>query len=242
MLTEIEGLLADELAAARDEGKSRVNDYVSNHSPRYRPLLKRMESLGGLTVDPAMKNTELEAILHRELRKLEAETLVEAQQIFAEDGAERPADYQERLDEYLAKITDINQSDLAAYVARRRVILEVLAKLIRSNEEGKYCREDEIHKLLIPMRKDSNEIGTDASNLWIIDERLAFHDYLASDKTFNSMPITDSKSTKEPDIIATRLAGSAVLAAERQSVPLSSIVVVEIKRPMRTDAPRTTIL
>lgn len=235
VLVEIEALLADALAAARDEGRMRVNDYVSKRAPRYRPLLKRMESLG-LTVDPSMKDTELEVLLHRELQKLEAETLVESQQIFAEDGAEQPADYQARLDEYLAKVTDINQSDLAAYVARRRVILEVLAKLIRSDDEGKYCREDEIHNLLIPMRKDSNEIGTDASNLWIIDERLAFHDYLASDKTFNSMPITDSKSTKEPDIIATRLAGSAVLAADRQTVPLSSIVVVEIKRPMRTDA------
>lgn len=235
VLAEMEVLLADALAAARDEGKLRVNDYVSNRAPRYRPLLKRMESLG-LTVDPSMKDTELEVLLHRELQKLEAETLAETQHIFAEDGAERPADYQTRLDDYLAKITDINQSDLAAYVARRRVILEVLAKLIRANDEGKYCREDEIHNLLIPMRKDSNEIGTDASNLWIIDERLAFHDYLASDKTFNSMPITDSKSTKEPDIIATRLAGRAVLAAERQTVPLSSIVVVEIKRPMRTDA------
>ena len=235
VLDEIKVLLADALATAQDEGKLRVNDYVSNRAPRYRPLLKRMESLG-LAVDPSMKDTELEVLLHRELQKLEAETLAESQQIFAEDGAERPADYQARLDEYLAKVTDINQSDLAAYVARRRVILEVLEKLIRSNDEGKYCREDQIHNLLIPMRKDSNEIGTDASNLWIIDERLAFHDYLASDKTFHSMPITDSKSTKEPDIIATRLAGSAVLAAERQTVPLSSIVVVEIKRPMRNDA------
>ncbi|MCJ0894101.1 hypothetical protein [Rhodococcus sp. ARC_M5] len=235
VLDEVKVLLAGALATAQDEGKLRINHYVSNRAPRYRPLLKRMESLG-LTVDPSMKDTELEVLLHRELQKLEAETLAESQQIFAEHGAERPAEYQARLDGYLAKVTDINQSDLAAYVARRRVILEVLEKLIRSNEEGKYCREDEIHNLLIPMRKDSNEIGTDASNLWIIDERLAFHDYLASDKTFNSMPITDSKSTKEPDIIATRLAGSAVLAAERQTVPLSSIVVVEIKRPMRIDA------
>lgn len=235
VLAEIDTMLADELASARDEGRSRVNEYVRDRAPRYRPLLKRMESLG-LTVDPSTKDTDLEVVLHRELQKLEAETLAETQQIFAEEGAERPADYRERLDQYLAKVTDINQSDLAAYVARRRVILEVLQKLIRTNDEGKYCREDEIHNLLIPMRKDSNEIGTDASNLWIIDERLAFHDYLASDKTFNSMPVTDSTSTKEPDILATRLAGSAVLAADRQTVPLSSIVVVEIKRPMRNDA------
>lgn len=118
-----------------------------------------------------------------------------------------------------------------------RTILDLLARLIRSDEDGKYSREDRIHSLLIPMRKDSNEIGTDASNLWIIDERLAFHDYLASDKTLKSMPITGSESTKEPDILATRLVvDSPMLAAEGERLPLPSIVVVEIKRPMRKDA------
>lgn len=88
----------------------------------------------------------------------------------------------------------------------------------------------------MPMRTDSNEIGTDASNLWIIDERLAFHDYLASDKTLKSMPITGSESTTEPDVFATRLVDSPVLAAEGEKLPLPSIVVIEIKRPMRNDA------
>lgn len=86
------------------------------------------------------------------------------------------------------------------------------------------------------MRTESNDVAADASNLWIIDERLAFHDYLASDKTLKSMPVTGSASTKEPDILATRLMDSPVLAAEGQKLPLPSIVVVEIKRPMRKDA------
>ncbi|MFE1241312.1 hypothetical protein [Streptomyces tendae] len=105
-------------------------------------------------------------------------------------------------------MTDINQSDLAAYVSRRRTILDVLARQIRSDGQGRYSKEDAIHSLLMPMRTDSNEIGTDASNLWIIDERLAFHDYLASDKMLKSMPITGSDSTREPDLLATRLAGA----------------------------------
>lgn len=83
VFAEIAVMLADELAAAREEGKSRVNDYVSRRSPRYRPLLKRMESLG-LAFDPSMKDSDLETILHRGLQKLETEALVEGQQIFAE--------------------------------------------------------------------------------------------------------------------------------------------------------------
>lgn len=52
------------------------------------------------------------------------------------------------------------------------------------------------------MRQTSEDIGLDKCNLWLIDERLAFHDYLASDKTLSSMPITDSNENKEPDLCA----------------------------------------
>lgn len=235
VLSEVENILAAPLAAARDEGKARVNDFVSNRAPRYRPVLSRLEPLG-VTVDPSIKDQDLELLLHRNLQKLEADAIAEGQAVFAEAGSTPPQEYQERLTRYLDTIKDINQSDLAAYVSRRRVILDILAKLIRSNEQGRYSREDAIHSLLIPMRTDSNEIGTDASNLWIIDERLAFHDYLASDKTLKSMPITGSDSTREPDILATRLVDAPVLAAEGETLPLPSIVVVEIKRPMRNDA------
>ncbi len=235
VLANVEKLLADQLATARDEGRARVNDYVSKHAPRYRPVLSRLVSLG-VTVDPSIKDQDLELLLHRSLQKLDADALAEGHAVFAKAGSEPLGDYRERLSRYLEKVTDINQSDLAAYVSRRRTILDILARLIRSNEHGKYSREDAIHSLLIPMRTDSNEIATDASNLWIIDERLAFHDYLASDKTLKSMPITSSESTKEPDILATRLAGAPVLAGEGEALPLPSIVVVEIKRPMRNDA------
>lgn len=235
VLAKVEELLADELVAARDEGKSRVNDYVSNHNPRYRPVLARLESLG-VTVDPSIKDQDLENLLHRNLQKLEADALVEGQQIFAQAGSEPLADYEERLKNYLEKMSDINQSDLAAYVSRRRTILDILGRLIRSNDDGTYSREDAIHSLLIPMRTDSNELGPDGSNLWIIDERLAFHEYLASDKSLKSMPIVTSESKSRPDILATRMASAPMLAAEGESLPLSSIVVVEIKRPMRNDA------
>jgi hypothetical protein len=235
VLQEVERLLSAPLAAARDEGRVRVHEFVSKHAPRYRPVLSRLESLG-VTVDPSMRDPDLELLLHRNLQKLEADAMAEGQAVFEEAGSVSPEGYQERLQRYLESVSDINQSDLAAYVSRRRVTLDILSKLIRANSQARYPREDVIHSLLMPMRTDSNEIGTDASNLWIIDERLAFHDYLASDKTLKSMPITGSESTKEPDILSTRLVGTPVLAAEGERLPLPSIVVVEIKRAMRNDA------
>ncbi|MGW0827829.1 ATP-binding protein [Streptomyces sp. NPDC002845] len=235
VLEEVAKILKDPLESAREQGKQRVHDFVTKRAPRYRPVLAKIEERG-ITVDPSVKDQDLELQLHRHLQKIESDAFVQGQEIFAEAEAEPAEDYAERLAAYLATVSEINQSDLAAYVSRRRTVLDLLGRLIRADKDGKYSREDAIHSLIVPMRTESNELASDGSNLWIIDERLAFHDYLASDKTLKSMPVTGSESTKEPDILATRLIDSPVLAAEGQKLPLPSIVVVEIKRPMRKDA------
>ncbi|WP_442575786.1 ATP-binding protein [Microbacterium sp. F51-2R] len=234
---EVAKILKDPLESAREQGKQRVHDFVTKRAPRYRPVLAKIEERG-ITVDPSVKDQDLELQLHRHLQKIESEAFVQGQEIFAEADADaEPAeDYTHRLAAYLATVSEINQSDLAAYVSRRRTVLDLLSRLIRADKGGKYSREDAIHSLIVPMRTESNDVAADGSNLWIIDERLAFHDYLASDKTLKSMPVTGSESTREPDIFATRLIDSPVLAAEGQKLPLPSIVVVEIKRPMRKDA------
>lgn len=235
VLNEIGSILEGPLALAREQAKQRVHDFVATRAPRYRPVLAKIEERG-ITVDPSAKDQDLELQLHRHLRTIESEALALGHEVFAEADREPAEGDVERLADYLATVSEINQSDLAAYVFRRRQVLDLLTKLIRSDKDGKYSREDAIHSLIVPMRTESNEVPADGSNLWIIDERLAFHDYLASDKTLKSMPVTGSDSMKEPDILATRFYGSPVLAAEGDRLPLPSIVVVEIKRPMRKDA------
>lgn len=50
------------------------------------------------------------------------------------------------------------------------------------------------------------------------------------------MPITDNVQTKEPDICALNVFDNPILVSDGNKLPLASIVVVEIKRPMRNDA------
>lgn len=73
----------------------------------------------------------------------------------------------------------------------------------------------------------------DSCNLWLVNERLAFHGFLASDKTIRSMPITGADGTKEPDLLGLNVYDNPILVNEGSKLPLASIVVVEIKRPMR---------
>lgn len=237
VFAEIARSLAEPLASAQQAGRERMHQYVSTKAPKYRPLINRIESLG-ITIDPSIKDQDLELELHRCSQKIEADVLAEGQAVFAESDGDRPEGYEERLAEYLKTVKDFHQSDLANYVSRRRTTLDILAKLIEADGDGKYAREDSIHELLFPMRKESTEVGAEASNLWILDERLVFHDFLASDKAFKSIAIVDDESLKRPDVLTTRVIGpdSPVLTAEGKKLPLQSIVVVELKRPMRDDA------
>ena len=222
------------LIVAREAGLARVRDFVDKKAPRYRPILHRIdeEELG---VDPGISDRDLELHLHRQLADLEAEVLTEGQQVLDAEITE-DKEYNERVQEYLDKANDIKKSDLAAYVFHRRVILELLAKAVRADAQGRYAKEEVVHRLIMQMRASSDDVPPDASNLWLIDERLAFHNFLASDKTIKSMPITRSDSTLEPDLLALQLMDAPMLVAEGERMPLASITVVEIKRPMRSDA------
>lgn len=229
--THLEKYLVENLGRS----KNRVSQFVSNKAPRYRPIMSRIPE-GTLNVDPDISDKDLDLALHKQLFEIENQLLSEGHEIMEPDETKDLAHYRELLDKYLSKAADLKMSDLANYVSHRKVIIDLLEMAIRRQPDGKYTREDLIHSLIMPMKKTSNEIGSDACNLWLLNERLAFHDYLGSDKTLTSMPITKCEDTKEPDICALNIYDNPILISEGTKLPLASIVVVEIKRPMRNDA------
>lgn len=227
--------LDEYLLESQKAGRERVERFVSQRAPRYRPILARIDA-AKLSVDPDISDKDLDLLLHKQLAEIEGSLLSEGHEVMNFGKNESPAQYQARLASYLEKVDDIKKSDLANYVFHRKVILDILEKAIQRGADGKYAKEELIHELIMPMRKTSSEIRLDSCNLWLIDERLAFHDFLASDKPLSTMPITACAETKEPDICALNVFDEPILVSEGQRVPLASIVIVEIKRPMRNDA------
>tara|TARA_Y100001934_G_scaffold221186_1_gene263622 strand:+ start:92723 stop:94675 length:1953 start_codon:yes stop_codon:yes gene_type:complete len=226
--------LQDVLEENVSAGRKRVDDFINHHAPRYRPIVNYIaEEL--LIVDPEKSDKELELYLHAHWYEVERKLVSEGHDIMQPENEEHVEEYKERLSEYLRKAEDLKKSDLANYVSHRKVVIELLQKSIERLEDGKYAREDMIHQLIMPMRKESSEVFLDSCNLWLIDERLAFHNYLASDKTLNSMPITGNDSAKEPDLLTLRVFDNPLLVNDQTSFPLASITVIEIKRPMRND-------
>jgi hypothetical protein len=227
--------LSEYLTEKRRLGKERVTEFVARKAPRYRPILGRIPE-DEIAVDPDISDKDLDLVLHKQLSEIESQLLADGHDVMEPKPDEIYEEYQTRLQEYLKTAEDIKKSDLANYVSHRRIILDLLEKAIQRQDDGKYAREDLIHDLIMPMGTTSNDILFDSCNLWLVDERLAFHDFLASDKTLNSMPVTSSDATKEPDIVALNVYDTPVLVSDSSKLPLASLVIVELKRPMRNDA------
>lgn len=226
--------LKDYLAGNLIKAKERVDDFVRDKAPRYRPIIGRIKP-DQLNVDPTVNDKDLDMTLHKHWYQLERELIAEGHEVMGDLDHEFSDEYQKRLDDYLAKAQELKQSDLASYVSHRRVIIDLFEKATERKGDGKYAREDLLHTLIIKMRTESNELKTEP-NLWLIDERLAFHDYLASDKPLNTMPITGSMSGRKPDIAVLNVFDEPLLISEGKTLPPASLVIVEIKRPMRDDA------
>src|ERR1700722_5009213 len=111
------------------------------------------------------------------------------------------------------------KSSLAQYVAHRRVILDFLERSLPSDPEtGKYPLEEIIHRIIYPMRTTSDDVPYEQQNLWIIDERLAYHGFLASDMRLDAVGILDNSSESRPDLLIFERA----LSFAEDDAPLSS--------------------
>lgn len=81
------------------------------------------------------------------------------------------------------------------------------------------------------MQVTSDDIQFDEMNLWLIDDRLAYHHFLASDQPMKSLPVLENNVSKRMDIA---VFDKAISYSAEEDV-LNSITIVELKRPQRND-------
>ena len=208
----------------------RIKKFVKNH-PRYRYLLKyRKEDLKGLA--STTTDLKLEIELFKIQKNLETEVMSEASSILTSiEKLEQKEKFGTEHSELYNKIIEVGNAKLSEYILHRKVVLKLLETHLKKSEEGKYSKEQSIHNLIFPLRKTSDDIQLDEHNLWVINEKLAFHDYLASDKSFNSIERTTSNSLQRADL----LIFNTPHVLNEHSKPYSSIVIIEFKRPMKQD-------
>ena len=206
-----------------------IRKFVSRH-PRYRYLEKyKLEELKKISSNLGGKKLEIE--LFKLQNELERDVKREANKMLDSiKEIDHKAAFDETHTDLYNKIIEVGNSKLAEYVVHRSYILKHLSNHLKKSKNDKYSKEEIIHNLIFPVKKTSDEIQLEEHNLWVIDERLAFHDYLASDIPLTSNKRTESTSLKRPDLV---VFNKAHLLNESDNY--SSIVIVEFKKPMRDD-------
>ena len=217
--------LSDYLGDIDKQKRRAIDCYVENH-PQYRYLLNKKPEVYD-SIPAGLSNENLEMELHKEVQKWETEIKRKGLQLENEHSSIDEKAYDELYEEYWTNVTELSKTCLAEYVTRRKTLLRMLEDALTIQEGGKFKKESVIHSIICPMQHTSNDVSFEEMNLWIVDERMAYHRYLASDKTLNSMPVINSNSTKEPDIAIFDQA----FAFSDNDEPFSTITIIEFKKP-----------
>jgi hypothetical protein len=220
------------LTQVEEKIKNRVEQLVATKYPEYRTILKEVDTHIREFKETA-DDTEILSKLNEIQFREDLEAREEARKLIAErDPNIRSSEkYLQLQKAYTEKAHDIAMSRLAQCVIHRKIILDLLESQLSVQGNGKFPKEEKVHELVFPMRKTSNEVAWDKQNLWIIDERLAYHRFLASDKAMASF--SDLAGDRdEPDLFV--LNNPAVFLGSGET-PLNSAVIVEFKRAERKD-------
>jgi hypothetical protein len=217
-----------------------VSRYVSERAPEYRKLLKTQKTrvLDALPANP--KPEDIEVALGTVWVERQADLKAEGKALLEfEPGSDALEQYKAQMEGFLAKFEELDQTALAQHIVHRRIVLNLLDQaLSRDDSTGRYQLEAVIHRLIHPMRKSSDEIEFEEQNLWILDDRLTYHDFLESDKELRSSERIDSDSRTRPDLLAVF---DRILTFREGRDPTTSFVVVEFKRPDRRKFERSPL-
>lgn len=229
----LEGQLSDVLAPLQETKITRISKYVHSRSPRYAPLLRscraELEAL-----PPVEDDRKLESALARVQFDHLARMNDDFNELLTGDiGCIRDEKYRLKLDAYLKQVSDVGRAQLAQYVVHRRVIVDLLRRAIKKRGDESFALEDYVHELLCPRYISSDDEGVpiEALNLWLLDERLAFHNYLASEKEHRHLQPLELTEQKRTDVFMLR----TPMAFTDEEYPFHSIIIVEFKRPQRDD-------
>lgn len=146
-----------------------------------------------------------------------------------EQQEEKTDDMEEEIKSILALVTEGQKNDLAHYVCQRKRVIDLYDELRKRMDNGKAHKESELHNLFFPMIKNDREVDYESNNLWLLDERFNFTQYIASDK------VISKEDHKEPDIAL--FYEEMMFYRNGYNVITSPIAIVEFKRPKRTNYP-----
>lgn len=228
----IENIYKDIITERREDIKVTVSSYLStDEGLEYRHLCLDDNFYSSIPDDVDEKG--LDDILHEFQYKRSKEVRKKRDRLLSKDYSNKK-DYRELLKEYVDITTHESNNRLAQYIVHRKTIISLLEKYLEwSDSHNNYEEESMLHNLIYTMGGNQDTIIYDKHNLWLLDDRLAFHRYIYSDKQIKSHePVKGTAvSSKETDLAIYDV--PFIYGEKNDYDQINSVVIFEFKRPDR---------
>lgn len=215
---------------AEKEKDNRVRNYIlDKKKPRlaYRHLIGIEGAFDNIPADAT--DERIEAELHKKTFQLEQKRAKAFDKAFAKkkyDGEE----FSNIIQSVLSEEAKFSADKLADLMVRRKSVLKLFRKYLEwRNDDKKYMLEKDLHNIIFTMGAETDVMPQEYHNLWLLDERLAFHRYTTSDKALCTNQHIDNDSKKETDL----LIYDFPWAFTDNPNHVNSLVIFEFKRPGR---------
>lgn len=220
---------SDYIAEAEREKNDRIKEYILNKEKprlRYNHLLKINNAFEEIPINAT--DETLEAKLHEMSFKFEQKREKAFEKIFKRKKYDKE-EFGKIIQDVLREEASFSKDKLADLIVKRKSIIKLFKKYLEWRADENYMLEEDLHNIIFTMGADSENQPYEYHNLWLLDERLAFHSFTASDKKLKSNKQLDSDVLKEPDLFIYDIPCAYSDNPDR----INSLVLFEFKRPGR---------
>jgi len=220
---------SEHICEAEKEKKDRIRSYILDKNKprlRYKHLLNVAHAFEEIPINAT--DESLESALHEISFKLEQKRQKAFDKIFKKNKYDKE-DFGKIVHEVLREETSFSKDKLADLMIKRKSILKLFRKYLEWRNEENYMLEKDLHNIIFTMSADTENTPYEYHNLWLLDERLTFYSFTASDKSIRSNKKIESKSQKEPDLFIY----DVPYAYSDDPDKINAIVLFEFKRPGR---------
>jgi len=211
--------VGSDIVVRQEKKRERVQSYVDGEAPWHKGMLDKID-LTTIPYNPS--NEEIEGRLQKEKFSQEAQIKREVTKLLADNNLEN---LKKNALEIVSKISGTSKNDLIHYIALRRNILDIFGKSLQVDKMGAYEAEGVVHDIIFPRKGDTDTTSFEDHNLWIIDERLNFTNYVSSD-----VPLNGEKSER-PDL----LVYNKRIFFRGDNEASNPVSIFEFKKPQRDD-------
>ena len=213
--------LKDYMEDLKKKKEENVYRFISTNNPSLRSVpIYSPEVYDEIDVDST--DEKINEVLYKHKGKAEYKIKEKSAELL-KTQVDSISEIEEEYEKIVNQLEDFQKDDLASYIIFRKMIIDLLDKKIQLKEDGKYPDEKIIHDIIMPRKTSTQDISPGDHNLWLIDERLTFHELAYSDKALKD--ISSSTSKERPDIV--------VFSEIDDDRIAKAVSIIELKKPQR---------